>query len=72
MNASLQGRILVSHDVTTMPPEFSRLLAEGLDSAGVFMIPQSLAISAAIDELVPIGSASDAQEWRNFLVWLPL
>jgi hypothetical protein len=39
---------------------------------GVFLIPQSLPRSRAIDELVLIWSASEADEWHNLLVWLPL
>jgi len=67
-----EGRILVSHDINTLPVHFRRFLAEGHSSPGVFLIPQSLQISRAIDELVLVWSASEAGEWRNLLVWLPL
>lgn len=70
--AAAEGRILVSHDVATIPAEFGRLLAEDIDSPGVFLIPQSLPLSVAIEQLVMIWSASDASEWRNRLVRLPL
>ena len=41
-------------------------------SAGVMLIPQRLDIGAAIDDLQLIWLASDASEWENRLVWLPL
>jgi hypothetical protein len=38
----------------------------------VFLVPQSLEISRAIDELLLIWLASEASEWENRLEWLPL
>jgi len=40
--------------------------------AGVFLVPQSLDVGTAIDELLLIWLASEASEWENRLVWLPL
>ena len=70
--AAQQQRILVSHDVSTMPGHFQRFLATSGESPGVFLIPQSLPIAVAIDEIVLIWVASEASEWRNRIVWLPL
>jgi hypothetical protein len=70
--SAAEGRILVSHDVNTLPKHFGHFVATGQDSSGVFLIPQSLPLSRAIDELVLIWSASEAEEWHNLLVWLPL
>jgi len=70
--AAASQRVLVSHDVGTMPLHFRAFLDAGNDSAGVFLIPQSLDIGTAIDELVIIWLASDAVEWRNRLGWTPL
>lgn len=70
--ASREGRILVSHDVSTMPLHFRRFLAEHGGSPGLLLIPQSMPISRAIDELVLIWCASVASEWRDTVVWLPV
>ena len=70
--SAAEGRVLVSHDVNTLPKHFGHFVADGQDSPGVFLIPQSLPLSRAIDELVLIWSASEAEEWHNLLVWLPL
>ncbi len=64
--------IVVSHDVNTMPDHFQRFLAENGSSPGLFLIPQSVPVSEAIEELVLIGVTSEAAEWRNRMVWLPL
>jgi hypothetical protein len=66
--SAAEGRILVSHDVNTLPKHFRRFVADGRRAAaGVFLIPQSPPLSRAIDELVLIWSASDADEWHNLL-----
>jgi hypothetical protein len=70
--ASEQQRVLVSHDVGTMPVHFQVFTTAGKRSAGVFLIPQSLDVGAAIDELLLIWLASEASEWENRVAWLPL
>jgi hypothetical protein len=44
----------------------------GKHSSGVFLIPQNLDVGTAIDELQLIWLASEASEWEDRLVWLPL
>lgn len=65
-------RVLISHDVGTMPAHFRVFRDAGNRSAGVFLIPQSLDIGTAIDELVFIWLASEASDWVDRLEWLPL
>jgi hypothetical protein len=69
--AAQHNRILVSHDVGSMPTHFRSFQAHQR-SPGVFLIPQSIDVASAIDELLLIWSASEALEWENRLVWLPL
>ncbi len=70
--AAEQRRVLVSHDVGTMPAHFRTFRNAGKHSAGLFLIPQSLDVGTAIDELVLIWDASEASEWENRLAWLPI
>jgi hypothetical protein len=70
--AAERQRVLVSHDVGTMPAHFRALRNSGKHSAGVFLIPQGLDVGTAIDELVLIWLASEAPEWEDRLDWLPL
>jgi hypothetical protein len=69
--AAQDRRILVTHDVRTMPGHFSKFL-QASQSPGVFLVPQTLSNAAAAEELVLIWSATDAEEWLDRLVYLPL
>lgn len=70
--AAGQQRALVSHDVGSMPAHFGAFKQSEKRSPGVFLIPQTLNVGIAIDELLMIWQASDAADWQNRLVWLPL
>jgi hypothetical protein len=64
-------RILVSQDRRTMPGHFVGFLT-GSESQGVILLREAISIAVAIDELLLIWSASEAEEWKNRLVWIPL
>jgi predicted nuclease of predicted toxin-antitoxin system len=70
--AARQQRVLVSHDVGTMPAQFRAFRGAGTPSPGVFLVPQNVDLGAAIEDLLLIWLASDAAEWQNRLQWLPL
>jgi hypothetical protein len=70
--AAEQQRVLVSHDVGTMPGHFREFTRAGKRSTGVFLVPQSLDIGTAIDELLLVWLTSEASEWDDRLEWLPL
>jgi predicted nuclease of predicted toxin-antitoxin system len=69
--AARERRILVSHDIDTMPQHFWEFIRTER-SSGVFLINQNDPIALAVDELVLIWLASDASEWENQLRYLPL
>jgi hypothetical protein len=69
--AAQSGRILVPHDRKTIPGHLARFL-ESHPSPGVILVPQALDIGAAIEDLLIIWAASDADEWRNQLGFVPL
>ncbi|HEX3742885.1 MAG TPA: DUF5615 family PIN-like protein [Bryobacteraceae bacterium] len=70
--AAEQNRLLVSHDFQTMPHHFGDFLQARGSSPGVLLVPQYLPIAEAIEELVLIWSASDAAEWENRILRIPL
>jgi len=70
--AAAQDRILVSHDFHTMPRHFANFLQAGNSSPGVLLVPQRLPVGEAIEELVLIWAASDAGEWQNRILRIPL
>ena len=69
--ALLSGRVVVSHDVTTMPHWFDRCLEER-GCAGLILVPTKISIREAIDDLLVIWHVTEAEEWTNRIEWLPL
>jgi hypothetical protein len=69
--ATEQQRVLVTHDVGTMPTHFQTFRRAGKHSAGVFLVSQSLDVGRAIDEILLVWQASEASEWHDRLQWLP-
>jgi hypothetical protein len=65
------GRILVSHDVTTMPRWFDQCVQER-SCAGLILVPDGLPIRDVIEDLLLIWHATEAEEWVNRMEWLPL
>lgn len=66
------GRILVSHDFRTLPGFANERLRAGLAMPGVFLLRSTLPIRVMIEELVLVVEASEAEEWVNRVVRLPL
>lgn len=65
------GRVLVTHDRKTMPTYFAAFIGHTIRS-GVIVIPQKLPVRAAVEDLLLIWTASDAEEWHNRIQVLPL
>ncbi len=65
------GRILVSHDKRTLPHHFAEFIHRQ-PSPGVIIVPQRMAIAAAVEELLLIWHASTPAEWANRIAHLPL
>jgi hypothetical protein len=70
--AMTQGRILISHDENSMPGHFADFLAVGNRSPGVLRVPQGVPVGAVIESILLIWIASEADEWTDRIVWLPL
>jgi hypothetical protein len=69
--AAERQRVLVSHDVGTMSKHFRAFKETANLSPGVLLIPQSLAIGSAIEELLLIWLASEAGHrlaWRAAII----
>jgi hypothetical protein len=69
--AANQLRILVTHDIRTMPHHFAAFIQER-QSPGVIVVPQSMRPGHAAEELLLIARATEAAEWVNRIAFLPL
>lgn len=70
--AAAENRILVSHDLRTMPAHFGDFLSARHSSPGVFLVSRRTPLRIVIEELVLIWAASDPDEWKNRIVRIPL
>lgn len=69
--AAREGRVLVTHDRSTMPDHF-REFTRSQSSPGLIVVPQSLSIREVADTLILIWTATTADEWTNRIVYLPI
>jgi hypothetical protein len=69
--AAGDGRILVTHDQTTMPKHFGEFI-RSTQSPGLIVVPQRLAVREVVDALILIWTATNPEEWKNRTVYLPM
>jgi len=69
--AASLGRILVTHDVRTMPAHFGNFVATS-ESPGLILIPATMGLAQAIEDILLIWHASEPEEWTNRFRRLPL
>jgi len=70
--AETEGRILLTHDVTTMKQQVDERLAAGLPMPGVFELAQDVPIGLAIEEILLLAECSLEGEWEGQIRFLPL
>jgi len=69
--ARVSGRVVVSHDVTTMPGWFD-LCVEERSCAGLILVPEKVPLRDVIEDLLLVWHLTEAEEWINRMEWLPL
>lgn len=69
--AARDGRILVTHDQATMPRHFGEFL-RSQRSPGLIVVPQHLRLGEVADDLILIWTATEAEEWTDRIVFLPI
>jgi hypothetical protein len=70
--AAAQSRMLLTHDVNTMPDEVYALSAAGQPVPRVALVPQDMPVGRAVEDLAILLSVSTDQDWQQLLFWLPL
>lgn len=68
--AAKDGRVLVSHDVSTMPNHFREFTRSRI-SPGLTLIPQELNIGTAIDNILIICEACDPADLETRICLVP-
>ncbi|HVF48701.1 MAG TPA: DUF5615 family PIN-like protein [Pyrinomonadaceae bacterium] len=70
--AAMEGRVLLTHDVTTMKKHADDRIAAGLPMPGVFEVGQEIPIGQAIEEILLLAEYSLEGEWEGQVRFLPL
>lgn len=70
--AAEQQRIVVTHDLKTMPRHAYDRVEAGEPMPGVIAVPDTLAIGQVIEELATLIECSEQHEWKNLVIYLPL
>lgn len=70
--AAKEDRIVVSHDVNTLPAFAYDRVRAGQSMPGVFIIPASMAIGQAVDELEFAAEAVAVEECKDQVIYFPL
>lgn len=69
--AEREDRILVTEDKQTLAGHLERHLQSGRHSPGVFMIRPGTRVGELLDFLVLAAYASQSEEWRDRVVFIP-
>ena len=70
--AADEDRVLLTHDVATMPDFAYERIAADLPMRGLLVVSATLPLAEAIDELTLITEASETEEWDGQVIYLPL
>ena len=67
-----EGRVLLTHDVSTMTRYAYERVQEGQPMPGVFEVSRDLPIGRAIEEILLLAECSLEGEWEGQAQYLPL
>lgn len=70
--AASEGRVLLTHDASTMAGFAYERVAQGLPMPGVFEVRQEVPIGVVIEEVLILAECSIEGEWEGQVGFLPL
>ena len=70
--AAREGRVLLTHDVTTMKRYADERAGAGLPMPGVVEVSQQVPIGQAIEDILLLAECSLEGEWEGQIIFLPL
>lgn len=70
--AAQEGRLLLTHDVSTMTKYAYQRAAAGLRMPGVVELPRRLPIGQSIEEILILAECSREDEWEGQVIYVPL
>ncbi|MGA9774043.1 MAG: DUF5615 family PIN-like protein [Blastocatellia bacterium] len=70
--AAQEGRVLLTHDVSTITGYAYERVMEGKSMPGVFEVNRSVPIGTAIEDILLLAECSFEGEWEGQIRYLPL
>ena len=70
--AAQEGRVLLTHDVSTFTHYAYARVAAGKPMPGVFEVPRVVPIGVAIEDILLLAECSLEGEWEGQVRYLPL
>jgi predicted nuclease of predicted toxin-antitoxin system len=69
--AAREGRVLLTHDISTVPPFAHQRVEAGQPMPGVIVARESLPVGQVIDNLMLILECTEPGEWEGQVRYLP-
>jgi hypothetical protein len=70
--AAAEGRVLLTHDVSTITQHAYERSSAGLPMPGVFQVAREVPIGVAIEDIILLAEYSHDGEWAGQVRYLPL
>lgn len=70
--AAQEKRIILTHDVQTLVGDAYARVEQGVPMPGVILVPETLGIGKALEDLELLISASDPEEFPDRVTFIPL
>ena len=70
--AADEGRVLLTHDVSTMTKYAYERVGSDLPMPGMFEVSPAIAVGAAIEDILLLAECSLENEWEAQVCYLPL
>jgi len=70
--AADERRVLLTHDVSTMPGHALERIGHGEPMPGVIIVHQRLPLGGVIDDLLVVAECSAGDDWAERVHYLPL
>ncbi len=70
--AAVEGRIVLTHDVSTMPDFAYERIGRGVPTAGVVVIGDDIPVGRGVEEILILLECSREGEFENRVHYLPM
>lgn len=70
--ATAEGRVVVTHDLSTMIPAMREQLRVTSKCAPIVFVPDSLPVNAAVGDLLLLNDCAVESDWAAGVIYLPL